>query len=81
MIRKGICNFITLYRSPSQNQDDFQAFIDTLEMILGTLAQKNSFLTVFIGDFKVKSKNWCRQDSTNVEGITIDSSIWFNSNN
>ena len=30
MIGNKICNFITLYRSPSQNQDDFQAFIDNL---------------------------------------------------
>ena len=26
MIEKKICNFITLYKLPSQNQDDFQAF-------------------------------------------------------
>ena len=29
MIGKKIRNFITLYGSPSQNQDDFQAFIAT----------------------------------------------------
>ena len=53
-----IRNFITLYRSPSQNQDDFQAFIDNLEMNLETLAQKkNRFLTLIIGDFNKKSKN------------------------
>ena len=40
MIGNKICNFITLYKSPSQNQDDFQAFIDNLEMNLETLAQK-----------------------------------------
>ena len=67
-----ICNFITLYRSPSQNQDDFLAFKDNLEMNLETLAQRNPFLTVVIGDFNVKSKNWCSQDSTNFEGVTIE---------
>ena len=38
MTGNKICNFITLCRSPSQNQDDFQGFIDNLEMNLETLA-------------------------------------------
>ena len=71
MIGNKICNFITLYRSPCQNQDDFQAFVDNLEMNLETLAQINPFLTVVIGNFNAKSKNWCSQSSTNFEGITI----------
>ena len=40
LIVNKICNFINLYRRPSQNQDDFQAFIDNLGMNLETLAQK-----------------------------------------
>ena len=71
MIGNKICNFITLYRSLSQSQDDLQAFIKNLEMNLETLAQRNPFLMVVIGDFNAKSKHWCSQDSTNFEGITI----------
>ena len=69
---KKICNFIPLYSSPSQNQDDFQAFIDNLEMNLVTPAQRNPFLTVVIGDFNAKSKNWRSKDITNFEGIAIE---------
>ena len=54
MIGNKICNFITLYRSLSQNQDDFQAFIGNLELNLETLAQRNPFLMVVIGDFNAK---------------------------
>ena len=54
IIGNKICNFITLYRSPSQNQDDFQAFIGNLELNLETLAQRNPFLMVVIGDFNAK---------------------------
>ena len=72
MIGNKIYNFITLYRSPSQNQDNFQAFIDNLEMNLETLAQINPYLMVFLGDFNAKSKHWCSQDSTNFEGIAIE---------
>ena len=56
MIGNKICNIITLYKSPSQNQEDFQTFIDNLEMNLETLAQRNPFLMVVLGDFNAKSK-------------------------
>ena len=32
----------------------------------------NPFLTLAIDDFNAKSKNWCSQDSSNFEGITIE---------
>ena len=72
MIGNKICNFITLYRSPTQNQNDFQAFIEKLEMNLETLGQKNPFLMVVIGDFNAKSKHWCSQDSTDFAGNAIE---------
>ena len=72
MIGNKICNFMTLYRFLSQNQDDFQAFKDNLEMNLETLAQRNPFFMVVIVDFNAKSKHLCSQDSTNFEGISIE---------
>ena len=67
------CNFIALYRSPSQSQDDFETFSDNFEMTLETLAQKGSFLTTIIGDFKAKSCNWYSHDKTSFEGSTMES--------
>ena len=72
MTGNKICNFITLYRSRSQNQDDFQALIDNLEMSLETPPQRNPFLLVVIGGFNAISKHWCSQGSTSFEGITVD---------
>ena len=66
------CNFISLYRSPSQSQDDFETFSDNFEMTLETLAQKGSFLTTIIGNFNAKSCNWYSHDKTNFEGSTIE---------
>ena len=63
MIGNKICNFITQYSSPSQHQDDFQAFIDNLEMTLETLVQENSLLMVVIVILTQNKKNWCSQDS------------------
>ena len=72
MIGNKICNFIALCKSLSQSQDDLQAFIKNLETNLETLAQRNPFLMVVIGDFNAKSKHWYSQDSTNFEGITTE---------
>ena len=67
------CNFIALYRSPSQSQDNSQTFSDNFEMTLATLAQKGSFLKTIISDFNAKSCNWYSHDKTNFEGSTIES--------
>ena len=66
------CNFIALYMSPSQSQDDFETS-DNFELTLETLAQKSSFLTTIIGDSNAKSSNWYSHDKTSFEGSTIES--------
>ena len=45
------CNFVVLYRSPSQSQDVFESFCENFERTLDNLAQNNPFLLVAIGDF------------------------------
>ena len=66
-----ICNFVVLYRFPSQSQDESETFSDNFEMTLDILSQKNPFLITAIGDFNAKSKNWYSQDKTSFEGKTI----------
>ena len=44
------CSFIFLYRSPNQSDDDFVLFLDNFELTLDTLAQKNLFFMVALGD-------------------------------
>ena len=67
------CNFVVLYTSPNQSQDEFDTFSHNFETTLDILAQKNPFLMTTIGDFNAKSKNWCSQDKTSFEGKTIES--------
>ena len=67
-----LCNFVALYRSPSQTQDAFEKFSDNLELNLGTLSQKNPFLVVAIGDFNAKSKSWYINDSTTSQGNVLE---------
>ena len=58
-----LCNFISLYRSPSQSQDVFEIFADNFELNLDKIANKNPYLIVFLGDFSAKSSNWYKHDT------------------
>ena len=67
-----LCNFVALYRSPSQSQDEFEKFAKNLELNLDTISANNPFLTVALGDFNAKSNLWYKNDKTTIEGSKID---------
>ena len=71
-IGNQVCHLIHLYRSPSQVQEAFQTFISNLKLSLDALLCGNLFLTVKIGDFNAKSKDWCSIDITSFEGSELD---------
>ena len=51
-------SFISLYRSPSQTQDESDEFTDNLELNLDLAVQNNPYLVVLLGEFNAKSKIW-----------------------
>ena len=55
-IGEKLCSFISLYRSPSQKQDEFDKFRNDLELNLDLAIQNNPYLVVILGDINVKSK-------------------------
>ena len=71
-IENKLCNFIVLYRSPSQSQDTFESFIDNLELNIDAVAPKNPYLIGILGDFNAKISTWCRSDKSTYEGSRID---------
>ena len=48
------CNFVSLYRSPSQTKDEFENFIENLELNLEHIVNKSPSLIVVLGDFNTK---------------------------
>ena len=66
------CNFISLYRSPSQSSDSFEEFADNLQLSLDKISNQNPFLTVVLGDFNTKSSNWYKHDKATYEGSKMD---------
>ena len=72
MVLDKLCNFISLYKSPSQSQDLFISFKENLELNLESAVQNISFLVVLLGDFNTKSSNWCKNDITTTESKAIE---------
>ena len=67
-----LCIFVSLYRSPSQTQDEFETFSENFERNLVRLFQKNPFLVAVIEDFNVQSSNWYYHDKFRSEGNAVD---------
>ena len=68
-LNKGekLCRFISLYRSPSQTQYEFDKFTENRELNIDLALQNNPYLVVALGDFNGKFKNWYGYDKTNFE--------------
>ena len=56
-IGNKLCSIVSLYRSPSQTSDEFENFLNNLNLTLESVTQRNPFLTVVIGDFNARSSN------------------------
>ena len=57
-IGSKFCTIVSLYRSPSQSADEFDNFLNKLNLTMESITQKNPFLTVVIGDFNARSSKW-----------------------
>ena len=57
-IADKICNFVSLYRSPSQSKDEFESFANYLELNLDSIVHRNPYLIVVLGNFNAQTKGW-----------------------
>ena len=67
------CNMTLIYRSPCQSSEEFQTFLTNFELLLDNIANQNLFISIIIGDFNARSKNWCSIDKTTCEGKKLES--------
>ena len=71
-IGSKLCTIVSLYRSPSQSADEFDNFLNKLNLTMESITRKNPFLTAVIGDFNAKSSKWWIDDKTAQEGLKIE---------
>ena len=55
----------TVYRSPSQNSDEFGSFLSNFEFLLQDISSRNSYLTVLLGDYNARNTKWCHNNYNN----------------
>ena len=70
-IGKTICRLVSLYKSPSQNQEEFNSCLDNLESNLKTVFLSNPFLAILIGDFNAKCASWYSKGSSTTEASKL----------
>ena len=61
-----------LYWSPSQANDEYESCLKSFEVNLDKINEENPIMISALGDFKPKSSNLCKNDSTSHEGPMID---------
>ena len=53
-----------IYGSPSQSSEELYTFLTNFELLLDSIANRSPFLSIIIGDFNGRSKNWYSNDKT-----------------
>ena len=60
--------FALIYRSPSQDQSEFEHFTIDFELMLSKMHAENPFCVVITGDFNCRSSQWWDNDIESNEG-------------
>ena len=68
MIARKKILFTTIYRSLSQNSEQFENFINKLQIALNRMQSERPHTLILTGDFNCRSTQWWAQDVENPEG-------------
>ena len=68
------CIIGTVYRSPSQNSDEFESCLSNFEFLLPDISNRKPYLTLLLGDYNARNTNWWHHDITTNEGIQLETS-------
>ena len=77
IVRKKLL-FVTVYRSPTQSPEQFDGFINHLQMTLNRFQAEKPHMTILTGDFNCRSSQWWSQDVEHPEGAMLDELIETN---
>ena len=62
------CFSICVYRSPSQNNDEFKIFCVNYDLLLSIKNEEIPICSIITGDLHARSSNWWENDITNSVG-------------
>ena len=64
--------FGAIYRSPSQNSEQFENFIDSLQQVIDKMKGENPHCMILTGDLNCRSSMWWTEDIKQPEGNALD---------
>ena len=67
--------FVAVYRNPSQKSEQFENFIDNLQILVNRLQMERPHLLIITGDFNCRTSLWRTNDAKSPEGVTLDKII------
>ena len=59
------------YRSPRQNNCEFDSFLRSVERLLSDVKKSKPFLSIITGDFNARSSYWWSEDINTSEGLKL----------
>ena len=59
------CFLTCIYRSPSQNQDEFKNFCTNFDVLLNNIIDEIPLCSIVTGDFNARCSRWWKNDITN----------------
>ncbi len=60
------------YRSPSQNSEQFENFVDSLQQVIDKMKGENPHCMILKGDLNCRSSMWWTKDIEQPEGNALD---------
>ena len=67
------CFLTCIYRSPSQNQDEFKNFCNNFDILLNNINDELPLCSIVTSDFNARYSKWWKNDITNLQGQELDS--------
>ena len=77
-LRRKKVFFVVLYRHPNQTSDEFDLFLDRLQLTVDRIKNCKPHCIVITGDFNCRSKQWWPGDVELPEGSALDEFIESN---
>ena len=71
--QNGKCFLTCIYRSPSENHDEFQNFYAKFDTLLNNINDEFPICSVVTGDFNARNSSWWKNDITNSAGLELES--------
>ena len=70
---------MAIYRSPSQNNEQFKSFMDRLQITCDHFQRERPYSIIMTGDINCRSSQWWGEDIENLEGTALDELLETNS--